>query len=172
MNYSGIIKADFANGLGVRVTLFVSGCDIHCPGCHSPQLWDYENGVELNKEAREEIMSYLNHDWVAGITISGGHPLDPKNITGVYELIKEVKKRYPQKNIWLYTGYTLTPDSFSVESENIICKTLTMCDVVVDGIYDESLRDTTLAFRGSSNQLIIDVKKTIKFGRLVELNID
>ena len=172
MNYSGIIKADFANGLGVRVTLFVSGCNMNCPECHSPELWNYHNGLPFDDAAKEEIMSYLKNEWVSGITLSGGHPLDPHNIKDVFALIKEIKERFPEKTIWLYTGYTLTLDHFSLKSESLLCKTITMCDVIVDGVYDKSLRDTSLPFRGSSNQLIIDVKRTIESGSIKEFEIE
>lgn len=172
MNYSGVIKSDFANGLGARVTLFVSGCDMNCPECHSPELWNYHNGLVFDDEAKEEIMSYLQKEWVSGITLSGGHPLDPRNIRDVFALIKEIKKRLPEKTVWLYTGYTLTPDHFSTKSESLLCKTIAMCDVIVDGAYDNSLRDTTLPFRGSSNQRIIDIKKTIESGNITELLIE
>lgn len=172
MNYSGIIKADFANGLGVRVTLFVSGCDLRCPGCHSPKLWDYENGVPFDNAAKEEVMSCLQKDWVSGLTLSGGQPLAPENIAAVYELVREVKERFPLKNIWLYTGYTLSPEDFSETDDALLRQTVTLCDVIVDGEYDEAKRDTTLAFRGSSNQRIIDVKQTMASGQIVTLAID
>ena len=193
MNYSGIIKADFANGLGVRVTLFVSGCDLRCHGCHSPKLWDYENGVPFDNGAKEEVMSCLQKDWVSGLTLSGGQPLAPENIASVYELVREVKERFPLKNIWLYTGYTLSPEDFSGTNDSPLQlytgytlspedfsgtndsplhRTIALCDVIVDGEYDEAKRDTTLAFRGSSNQRIIDVKQTMASGKIVTFAID
>lgn len=172
MNYSGIIKADFANGLGVRVTLFVSGCDLRCHGCHSPKLWNYENGIPFDDETKEEVMSCLQKNWVSGLTLSGGQPLASENIASVYELVREVKERLPLKNIWLYTGYTLLPEDFSETDDSLLRRTIAMCDVIVDGEYDDSKRDTTLAFRGSSNQRVIDVKQTVASGQIVTLAID
>ena len=172
MNYSGIIKADFANGLGVRITLFVSGCDLRCHGCHSPKLWNYENGIPFDDEAKEEVMSCLQNDWVSGLTLSGGQPLASENIASVYELVREVKERFPLKNIWLYTGYTLSPEDFSGANDSPLHRTIALCDVIVDGEYDEAKRDTTLAFRGSSNQRIIDVKQTMASGQIVRFAIN
>lgn len=172
MNYSGIIRSDFANGLGVRVTLFVSGCDLRCPGCHSSKLWDYENGAPFDDAKKEELLSYLRKDRVSGLTLSGGQPLAALNLPDVYALIKKVREEIPAKNIWLYTGYTLSPKDFSKTDDSLLCRTIALCDFVVDGEYDETKRDTTLAFRGSSNQRIIDVKRTLAFGQIMTLEID
>lgn len=172
MNYSGIIKADFANGTGVRTTLFVSGCGLHCCNCHSPELWGYDHGAAFDNRAEEKLLSYLDHDWISGLTVSGGHPLDPENIRGVYKLLRDVRERLPEKNIWLYTGYILTPADFVYKGESILCRAIALCDVVVDGPYMDSLRDTTIAFRGSTNQRIIDVKKSIEDARIVELETE
>lgn len=172
MNYSGIIRSDFANGTGVRVTLFVSGCDLHCSNCHSPELWDYRHGSMFDELARDKLFSYLEHEWISGLTVSGGHPLDPENIKDVYRLLKSVRERFPEKNIWLYTGYALTPADFVYKDESVFCKTIALCDIVVDGPYIDKLRDTTIAFRGSTNQRIIDVKRSIVDGQIVELEIE
>ena len=172
MNYSGIIRSDFANGLGVRVTLFVSGCDLRCPGCHSPKLWDYKNGIPFDDEKKETLLSYLRKDWVSGLTLSGGQPLAAPNLPDTYALIKEVREKMPAKNIWLYTGYTLSPEDFLRTDDALLRRTIALCDVIVDGEYDEAKRDTTLAFRGSSNQRIIDVKRTLAFGQIMTLEID
>lgn len=172
MNYSGIIKADLANGTGVRVTLFVSGCDLHCHNCHSPELWDYNHGAVFDKQAEEKLLSYLDHDWISGLTISGGHPLDPENIKDVYRLLSKVRERFPEKNIWLYTGYILTPVDFVYRDESILCRTIALCDVIVDGPYIDELRDTTIAFRGSTNQRIIDVKRSIEGTRIAKLKTE
>ncbi len=171
MNYSGLIPVDFANGPGVRVTLFVSGCDLRCRGCHSPDLQDFENGKLFDSEARNCLFSCLEKPWVSGITISGGHPLAERNITDVKALILEIRKRFPDKTIWIYTGYDLTEKDFYRDGSSLY-DTLMLCDVVVDGSFTESLRDVTIAFRGSSNQRIIDVQKTVERRKITTLNYD
>lgn len=160
MNYSGIIKTDFANGPGVRVTLFVSGCTLGCQGCHSPELHDFNHGAPFDDAAKEMVISAMNKYWIGGITITGGHPLEEQNIGAVYDLIKEVRERFPEKTVWLYTGLMLYPELFH-DDHGVLSEVIRMCDIIVDGPYIETLRDTTLAFRGSNNQRIIDVKRTM-----------
>lgn len=171
MNYSGLIPADFANGIGVRVTLFVSGCDLRCEGCHSPDLQSFENGAVFDSAAESQLLSYLGKPWVSGITISGGHPLAERNRTAVRELLLKIREQFPNKNVWLYTGYELTEKDFSPKTGELY-SALTLCDVVVDGPFVESLRNITLAFRGSSNQRIIDVRRTIETGEIATLDYD
>lgn len=175
MHYCAIKKNDIANGPGVRVTLFVSGCDHHCKGCHNPQTWDPEAGQIFDDAAYEQIFKELSKDYVAGITISGGDPLYAGNIRQVRPLLYLIRTNFPNKTIWLYTGYAWEQlwhdDKFDVEGgivENQWRRAITvMCDVVVDGEYKESFRDLSLAFRGSSNQRLIDVKKTFSAGEVV-----
>lgn len=169
MNYSGLIKADMANGIGVRVTLFVSGCELRCPECHSEKLWDYENGLPFDENAKNELFDAVDHPWISGITLSGGHPLAERNLADTYHLIMEFRNRFPDKNVWLYTGLTLDKDMFAVGNESLMSKTLRACDVVVDGSYMKELRDTTIAFRGSTNQRLIDVKRTVASGSIMEV---
>lgn len=167
MNYIKITKTDIANGEGVRCVLWVSGCDVHCEGCHNPQSWDFGAGKPFDDDVMEELIEAINKPWIKGLTLSGGHPLAYNNLPEVYWICKAVKERCPGKDIWLYTGYTLNENDFDntvdIGWDNALLRNhiLAMCDVVVDGKYDQDLRDISLRFRGSSNQRIIDVKKTI-----------
>ena len=158
MNYARINPTDIANGTGVRVSLFVSGCDRHCPGCHNEQAWDFNFGTWFKETTMHRILSRLDEDFIDGLTILGGEPLHPKNIDTVREIVKMVRERYPEKTIWIYTGYTY---------EELDTDILQMIDVLVDGAYIESLHDITLRFRGSSNQRIIDVPATLESGGIV-----
>lgn len=174
MNYMQIEKASVANGKGIRTVLWVSGCSLHCKGCQNPESWDFNAGKPFDDKAKQELFCYLENPYIQGITFSGGHPLDYKNAYTIYELILEIKEKYPQKDIWLYTGYSLTyedfyshPLSWMVSGEETKTNILQMCDVVVDGEFREELRDTTLPFRGSSNQRLIDVKKTIDNKKII-----
>lgn len=174
MNYMQIEKASVANGKGIRTVLWVSGCSLHCKGCQNPESWDFNAGKPFDDKAKQELFCYLENPYIQGITFSGGHPLDYKNAYTIYELILEIKEKYPQKDIWLYTGYSLTyedfysnPLSLMVSREETKTNILQMCDVVVDGEFREELRDTTLPFRGSSNQRLIDVKKTIDNKKII-----
>ena len=171
MNYLGISKCSIADGPGVRVVLWVSGCNIHCQGCQNPNSWDFNAGDVFDEAAKERLFEALNHSWVKGLTISGGHPLEFEHLQDINKLIQEVKERFPDKDIWLYTGYELNIDNFTTiikgitrknTQHNYMCQILNNCDVVIDGPYVESLRDVSLKFRGSSNQRLIDVKKTLE----------
>ncbi len=172
MNYIKITKTDIANGTGVRCVLWVAGCDVHCKGCHNPESWDFGAGRPFDESTIGELIQVLSRPWVQGLTLSGGHPLAYQNLPEVYKVCKTVKERLPDKDIWLYTGYTLNIGDFDksvdVGYDNALLRNhiLTMCDVVVDGKYDENLKDISLKFRGSSNQRIIDVKKTISTGKI------
>lgn len=159
MNYHNITKDDMLNGDGLRVVLWVSGCGHHCPGCQNPVTWDPDDGVEFDDNARKEIFEQLEKDYISGITFSGGDPLFPANERTVTELAKEIRRRFPQKTIWLYTGYLW---------ENIREKEIAgYLDVCVDGRYEESLHDTQLHWKGSSNQRVIDVPETRRCKKIV-----
>ena len=153
MNYHKIEKASVSNGPGVRVVLWVSGCSIHCCGCHNPETWDPDSGMLFDETVKEELFKALDHEYIQGITFSGGHPLEPENISTVYQLITEIRERFPEKDIWLYTGYVLPEkiDPFM----SLLDWTVFKCDVVVDGPFIEDQKDLTLLFRGSRNQRII-----------------
>ena len=149
MNYMAIYRASLADGEGWRTVLFVSGCHHHCKGCHNPESWNPNAGKPFTDKVKEYLFSCIT-DQIDGLTISGGDPLYRKNIKAVTELCKEFKERFPNKTIWLYTG-NLYRDSKQLEVMQYV-------DVVVDGEFRLDKKDTTLAFRGSSNQRIIDVK--------------
>ena len=175
MNYLGIDKASISNGPGVRVVLWVSGCDVHCKGCHNKESWNFYAGKKFDEAAKKELFNALNKPYVRGITLSGGHPLANNNVEDIYLLTKEIKEKFPTKDIWLYTGYTweqifptICLDVFNIN--NVYRKeVVSMCDVVVDGPYIEEQRDITLKFCGSANQRLIDVKETLKQNRIITI---
>lgn len=161
MRVAKIEKNSVANGPGVRLVVWCQGCSIHCPGCHNKDTWDMFGGRDFTNEDIEEIIEYLNQDYVSGITFSGGHPLEWYNIDYVICTIKEIRKRCPNKTIWLYTGWTLDyMDIF--DEDDSIGQCLGMCDVVVDGPYIEEQRNIALPYCGSSNQRVIDIAKTLE----------
>lgn len=173
MNYHKIEKTSIANGEGIRVVLWCSGCSLHCRGCQNPETWDINSGKPFDESAKAELFEALNHSYIQGITFSGGHPLEDENVDAIYSLIVEIRQRFPNKDIWLYTGYTW--DSLFYEEDDLekiyydqIRRAIMLgCDVIVDGAYIESLRDIRLKWRGSSNQRVIDVKNTVKANKVV-----
>lgn len=175
MNYLQIEKTSISNGPGVRVVLWVTGCKLHCSGCQNPESWDFCAGKLFDETAKQELFDAINKPYIQGITFSGGHPLENENAESIYLLIKEIKEKFPDKNIWLYTGYTWEQIFPAVcldmlDVNNVYRKAaIEMCDVVVDGPYVEMQRDITLMFRGSKNQRIIDVKKTIEQNKIVTI---
>ena len=174
MNYHKIEKTSIANGPGVRVVLWVSGCTVHCKGCHNPETWDFNSGKLFDSNAKQELFDALSKPWIQGLTLSGGNPVDYHNLPDVYDVIKEVKDRFPLKDVWLYSGYTLNINDFdtSVDTcwDNGLLRNyiVAMCDVVVDGPFIESQKDLTLKWRGSKNQRVIDVPKTIQQNKIIE----
>ena len=150
MNYCGLKKIDIANGLGVRVSLFVSGCRNHCSGCFQPETWDFDFGDPFTPAVRHEVMEALRPPWIHGLSILGGEPMEPENQEALMPFLRDVKARFPCKDIWLYTGYPYEQIADS--------PLLSLADIVVDGPFDETQRDAGLAFRGSRNQRIIDLK--------------
>lgn len=159
MRYHDITKCDMKNGDGLRTVLWVAGCSHKCPGCHNPITWDPNDGIAFDQAAKEEIFEELSKEYVSGITLSGGDPLFPGNRDAVAELIGEIKARFPEKTIWLYTGY-LWEDVKDLPG-------ISQVDVLVDGPYVEALRDTTLHWKGSSNQRVIDVPSTLRAGQVI-----
>lgn len=147
------------NGDGLRVVLWVAGCAHACPGCHNPVTWDPEGGLPFDEAARREIYEELEKDYVSGITFSGGDPLHPANIRGVTELARQIRNDFPDKTIWLYTGSTWNGVR-DLEVARYV-------DVLVDGTFQEAKKDNTLRWKGSSNQQVIDVQKTLKTGEVV-----
>ena len=175
MNYLGITKCDIANGTGIRVVFWASGCSLHCNGCHNPETWDFHSGKPFDDNAKQKLFDALNKPWIKGITLSGGHPLEYENLPDIYNIVKEVKEKFPNKDVWLYTGYTLSINDFDTSVDigwdNGLLRNyiLAMCDVVVDGPYIEEQRDVSLPFRGSKNQRLIDVKKTLEQNKIVTI---
>lgn len=165
MNYMLIEKASISNGPGFRVVLWVSGCSIKCAGCHNPETWDFNAGHEFDADAKRTLLNLSSLDWVKGLTISGGHPLEACNEACVFDVIYAFKRYNPDKDVWLYTGIELDISNFYEKSER--GDLLRQCDVVVDGPYIECERDITLPFRGSSNQRLIDVQKSLSEGTIV-----
>jgi anaerobic ribonucleoside-triphosphate reductase activating protein len=147
MNYCGIKKTDIANGPGVRVSLFVSGCRNHCPGCFQPETWDFEYGDPFTKETEEELIAALRPSWIQGLSILGGDPMEPENQKALLPFLRKLKEELPEKDVWLYTGYLIEKVGTS--------PLLSYADVVVDGPFIEAEKDAGLPFRGSRNQRII-----------------
>ena len=163
MNYHNIKTDDMLNGDGLRVTCWVSGCDIRCRNCHNPQTWDFDSGIPFTEETMQELLYDLSKPYIKGLTLSGGHPLDPHNAPKVLEIVKRVKMVFPNKDIWIYSGYVWE----DIIKDNTLKEILKCTDVLVDGAYVDELRDISLAFRGSSNQRIIDVKKTLNSNEVI-----
>ena len=175
MNYHKIEKTSIANGEGIRVVLWVSGCSLHCRGCHNPETWNLNSGKLFNEEAKKELFKALDKPYIQGITFSGGHPLEEENVSDILDLIIEIKNKFPNKDIWLYTGYKfediIEPKKCKLNQTHLLRATIIrICDVVVDGSFIEGLKDLTLKFRGSSNQRLIDVKKTFNENKIVLYN--
>ena len=160
MNYATIKKNDIANGPGIRVSLFVSGCRHRCKNCFNSEAWDFNYGKEFNDATINEIINALKPDYVEGLSLLGGEPFEPENQEGLIKLLEKVRSELPCKNVWCYTGFTLEEDLMN-GSENAK-KLLSLIDVLVDGKFVEELKDASLIFRGSSNQNIIDVPKSLK----------
>ena len=163
MNYEKIDKCSVSNGAGVRTVLWVSGCDIRCRNCHNPQTWDFNSGIPFTEETMQELLYDLSKPYIKGLTLSGGHPLDPHNAPKVLEIVKRVKMVFPNKDIWIYTGYVWE----DIIKSNTLKEILKYTDVLVDGAYVDELRDISLPFRGSSNQRIIDVLKSLEQNKII-----
>ena len=161
MNYAAIKTLDVANGPGLRTSVFVSGCTRHCKECFQPQTWDFDYGKPFTPEVMEEILESIAPSYVAGLTVLGGEPFEPRNQEAVAELLALARERYPQKSFWAFTGYTLE----ELDSP-LAQKILSYLDVLVDGPFQIEKKDLTLRFRGSSNQRLIDLNKTRQTGTL------
>lgn len=161
MRYHNITKDDMLNGDGLRVVLWVAGCEHACPECQNPVTWDINGGIPFDEAAKQELFNELDKDYVSGITLSGGDPLHTCNRLETGELIDEIKEKYPNKTIWVYTGYEWQ------DVKHLPC--MSKVDVLVDGKFDVKLKDITLPWKGSSNQKVIDVTKSIELNKIVLL---
>lgn len=174
MKYGTIKKCDIANGPGVRVSLFVSGCRHHCKGCFQPETWDFNYGNEFTQETEKEILDALKPYYIKGLTVLGGEPFEPENQRVLVKFLKDIRSRFPNKTIWCYTGYTL--EDLLAQHGKARCEvTDEMCgyiDVLVDGEFVLDKKDISLKFRGSSNQRLIRMPETLKTGMVVMWNDD
>ena len=171
MYYGEIKNCDIANGEGVRVTLFVSGCTNHCKNCFQPQTWDFCYGQPFTAETEQHLLDLLAPSYIQGLTLLGGEPFEPENQRVLVPFLRRVKSLYPQKTVWAFSGFTL--EEMQREGSHPRCEVtdefLSMLDVLVDGRFVEELKDISLRFRGSSNQRLIDMKKTLAAGEIVLL---
>lgn len=164
MYYGKIRENDIANGTGVRVTLFVSGCRNHCKNCFQPETWNFNYGVPYTAETETHILESLSRPYIQGLTLLGGEPMEPENQRVLVQLLRRVRSVHPEKDVWCYTGYTI--EQLQDANSRCYCEVtdefLSLIDVLVDGRFVDELRDITLKFRGSSNQRIIDMRKEKK----------
>ena len=160
MRYNSIRKMDIANGPGIRVSVFMQGCSFHCENCFNKETWDFKAGKEFTDETIDKILNLCGASHIKGLSILGGEPMHPVNIKGTTKLAKMFKEKYPDKTIWSWSGFLFDRDLKDQEVLNYI-------DVLVDGQYVDSLHDPTLKWRGSSNQRVIDVQKSLKKGKIV-----
>ena len=169
VNYGEIKNCDIANGIGVRVTLFVSGCTNHCEHCFQPQTWDFAYGQPFTAETEESILKMLEPSHISGLTLLGGEPFEPANQRELLPFLRRVKERFPDKTVWAYSGFTL--EELTAEGNYANCEAtvpmLELVDVLVDGRVVEALKDISLQFRGSANQRLIDLAKTRESGEIV-----
>lgn len=169
MRYASIRSMDISNGEGCGVALFVQGCDRHCYNCFNPETWDFNDGKEWNNDIQNRFLQLVDRQFIQRISILGGEPLAPQNVCDVFYLIQEIKERYPDKRIWLYTGYMLD-DIVNVKETSwgyFAYSIVYLCDVIVDGEYIDKQKDMHLLYRGSKNQRLIDIRKTIESGKVV-----
>ena len=168
MNYGEIKNYDIANGEGVRVSLFVSGCTHHCKNCFNPETWSFEYGKPFTKETEDYIIECLSPDYIDGLSLLGGEPFEPQNQEALLPFLRRVKSELPNKNIWCYTGYLFDKELLSESRARceFTDEMLSLIDVLVDGEFVQALYDISLAFRGSSNQRIIDVQKSLETGEI------
>ncbi len=161
MRYNLIRKMDISDGPGVRVSIFMQGCEFHCKNCFNPETWSFEGGQEFTDDTIKEVLELGKPDHIKGLSILGGEPMHPKNIDGTLKLAKAFKEKYPDKTVWSWTGFLFDKDLKDKEVMKYI-------DVLVDGQYKDELHDFTLKWRGSSNQRVIDVQESLKKGEIIK----
>ena len=182
MNYHNITYPDMNNVDGLRVVLWLSGCSHHCYNCQNPQTWDVNSGIPFDESAKEELFRELDKDYISGLTLSGGDPLHEANLDGVLDLVNEIRLSFPNKSIWLYSGYQweecqpfnedglLKPDKFAPNLQKILQKryeVISRCNVMVDGRYIDSQRNPSKKWAGSDNQRVINIQGSLKQGKVV-----
>ncbi len=167
MNYGNIKYCDIADGEGVRTSLFVSGCTHHCTGCFQPETWSFDYGEPYTKEVEDKVIESLKPDYIAGLTVLGGEPMEPGNQHALLPLLKRVKEELPKKNIWVYTGDTIENLLYGDRHTDDTDELFSCIDVLVDGPFKQDLKDISLRFAGSSNQRVIDVPQTLAAGKVV-----
>ena len=170
MYYGNLKEYDVADGEGIRVSLFVSGCTNHCEGCFQPETWDFHYGKEYTEETEEEILSFLVKPYTDGLTLLGGEPFEPENQRVLVNLCRKVKERFPDKTIWAYTGFVYDRDLLKGRRKytEVTDEMLSYIDVLVDGPFVLEKRNLALTFRGSENQRVLDMKKTLESGNIVK----
>lgn len=169
MNYATIKPCDVANGPGVRTSLFVSGCRNHCKNCFNKETWDFSYGKPFTKETEDEIIARLSSDYIDGFSLLGGEPFEPENQIALIPLLERIKRAFPNKTIWCYTGYDYEADLLTGKKGSLdtIMRMLSQIDILVDGRFVEELKNLNLRFRGSSNQRIIDVQSSLASDEIV-----
>ena len=172
MNYADIKEVDVANGLGVRTSVFVSGCNHRCKGCFNSEAWDFNYGQPFTDETVDEIVEALDKDYIEGFSLLGGEPFEPENQAGIYKILSAIKEKLPNKTVWCYTGFDYEKQLIAglVGDSELTLKCLRLIDVLVDGKFVEELKSPALLFRGSSNQRIIDVKKSLNENKVIWLD--
>ena len=170
MHYAAIKDCDVANGPGVRISLFVSGCTHHCKGCFNQEAWDFDYGHPFTQDTIDRILKMLSPSYIKGLTLLGGEPFEPQNQGPIVDLLRQVKARFPEKSIWAFSGYLFDRDILSgrLGDWEITKEYLSYLDVLVDGPFVEAKKDLMLRFRGSSNQRLIDVQKSLAVGTVIE----
>ena len=169
MNYAEIKNCDIANGPGVRISLFVSGCTHHCPGCFNQQAWDFDYGQPFTQQTIDRILDMMEPGYIRGLTLLGGEPFEPENQGAIVELLRQIKKKYPRKSIWAFSGYLFDRDILSgrLGPWEITKEYLDYLDVLVDGPFVEAKKNLSLRFRGSENQRLIDVPASLATNQIV-----
>ena len=155
MKYNIVRKMDISNGPGVRVSVFMQGCEFHCKNCFNPETWSFENGKEFTQGTIDEVLDLCDHDYIKGLSILGGEPMHPKNIEGTTKLAKAFKEKYPNKNLWMWSGFKFDENLKDKEAMKYV-------DVLVDGRYVDEMHNPKLKWRGATNQRVIDVQKSLK----------
>lgn len=169
MNYATIKYEDIANGSGIRTSLFVSGCTHYCKGCFNQEAWKFDFGKTFNREVEKEILESLNSPYISGLSLLGGEPMEVQNQRDLVAFLKEVKLKFPEKNIWCYTGYTYHVDLVPGGRiyTDVTPQILSCIDVLIDGKFIQELYDISLRFRGSSNQRLINLPETIEKNKII-----